>query len=358
MCVLVVVALGALVALVATGAAWPPPLGLLVFALLLALTISRAVLYPSEFAITAESALLLAAVVVFRDSAPFTGPLVLALLVGALDRVHWEQRAFLRMAYNGGGRGVTILAAASTFHLLDDALGGSTAATVLAIVAGAVAVAVFDGLIAVGLTVCRGARPGASVRAIAEIDALDLPLAVAGGLCGLLVVEVGWWAALVPLVALALVPEIVHARSRRVTARVARLRAGGRAARGGRAGRAVVGRARRADRVRARRGRGGRGRGARRRSPRAGAAGARGGRRRGRTGGRSGRRPVRGRVGRRARHRGVVVGEWSSPDGRGDTRGVRRIGARARGGVGGNGRGPQRCPPCSAWVSRPSPDSD
>ena len=78
--------------------------------------------------------------------------------------------------------------------------------------AGAVAVAVFDGLIAVGLTACRGARPGASVRAIAEIDALDLPLAVAGGLCGLLVVEVGWWAALVPLVALALVPEIVHAR--------------------------------------------------------------------------------------------------------------------------------------------------
>ena len=210
--VLVVAALGALVALVVTGAAWPPPLGLLVFALLLALTISRAVLYPSEFAITAESALLLAAVVVFRGSAPFTGPLVLALLVGALDRVHWEQRAFLRMAYNGGGRGVTILAAASTFHLLDDALGGSTAATVLAIVAGALTAAVLDGLIAVGLAACRGARPGASVRAIAEIDALDLPLAVAGGLCGLLVVEVGWWAALVPLVALALVPEIVHAR--------------------------------------------------------------------------------------------------------------------------------------------------
>ncbi|HEX5587924.1 MAG TPA: hypothetical protein VFZ17_11500, partial [Acidimicrobiia bacterium] len=88
------------VALAAAGQSWPP-LGLLaLFAVLAWFAVNRYTFFPSEMSVTAESAVLLASVVVFRRDAPLLGPWCVAVLVGPLDALHWEHRAFSRMAYN------------------------------------------------------------------------------------------------------------------------------------------------------------------------------------------------------------------------------------------------------------------
>ena len=149
-------ALAAGAALLAAGAPRPAIGPVLLLAVAVALCVNRFALFPSEQAATAEAAVLLAAVVAFRDDAVFLGPLAVALLVGPLDTLHWEQRSFLRMAHNAGNRGLAVLAASTGFVAVTDAAGASPVALALAVVAGTVAFAAVDVVLSVALLLLQG----------------------------------------------------------------------------------------------------------------------------------------------------------------------------------------------------------
>ena len=215
------VGLAVFVTLVATGSALPPLAPTLLLALVLGLCIGRVALYPSGLAASAEVAVLLCAVTAFRDSAPVTGPLLLALLVGPLDRDHWRSRSAVRMAYNSGDRALASLGAVGAFTAMATLLGSSTGALIAATAGAAIAATALDSAATVGLVVCLGGNARAARRELLDIDALALPLAVIGGAVGFLATGVGWWAAALPLGLLALVPELLQARAR-IPARLAR----------------------------------------------------------------------------------------------------------------------------------------
>ena len=125
---LAVSAVGIGAALLGSGASLPSIGPVLLLASIAALCINRSVFYLSEQAATAEAAVLLAAVTAFEGSAPWLGPLVVALLMGPLDVAHWERRSYLRMAYNAGNRSFCALSATATFLVVHEAaahLGGS-----------------------------------------------------------------------------------------------------------------------------------------------------------------------------------------------------------------------------------------
>lgn len=209
------------VVVAALGGGFPPLVPTMFLVLVLALCVGRVALYPSGLAATAELAVILCAVVAFRADAPVSGPLLLALLVGPLDRDHWRARSFLRMAYNSGNRALAALGATSVLAMAGASFGDSTGALAVGMLLAAVTAAVVDGVVTVGLVTCLGGSARAARRELLDIDALALPLAVAGGAVGFLATGVGWWVAAVPLVALALVPELLQARAR-VPARFAR----------------------------------------------------------------------------------------------------------------------------------------
>jgi hypothetical protein len=186
----------------------------LLLALVLALCVNRVALFPTEQAATAEAAVLVAAVVAFRADAAFLGPVVLGLLVGVLDALHWEQRSYLRMAHNAGNRALAALAAAGAFAAATSALGTSTVAIALAAGAAALAFAVVDVVLSVTLLRLQGETRRAALHHVLAIDALTLPLAVYGAATGVLAGEVGWWATAIALVPVAFVPEIVLVRAR------------------------------------------------------------------------------------------------------------------------------------------------
>jgi len=209
-------ALGAC-ALLAVGDAARPSVGpVLLLGCVLLLAVNRFALFPNEHAATAEAAVLLAAVVGFRDHAAFLGPLVLALLVGPLDMLHWTQRSYLRMAYNAGNRGLSALAAAGAFaaltHSLDDP--SSVLASGVAAVVSVAAFAAVDFALSVALMRLQGEQLPAAARAVLGIDVLAVPIALFGVACGFLVPAIGWWAVAIALLPAVFVPELALARAR------------------------------------------------------------------------------------------------------------------------------------------------
>ena len=203
-----------LVALLVGGHALPPAPAFLVLAALLALSTNHDVVFPNEYAASADLAVVLAAVVAFRHDAAFVGPLLIGLLAGPLDVVQWQRHAFMRMAWNSGDRGLAALAAAGAFAAVGNAAGDSLVAVVAAALAAVLAAALVDAGLSLVLINARGATLHDSWRAVLDIDALQFPLACAGAAAGFLVTGVAWWAVVPPMVALVLAPELVQARSR------------------------------------------------------------------------------------------------------------------------------------------------
>ena len=203
-----------LVALLVGGHAPPPAPAFLVLAALLGLSTNHDVVFPNEYAASADLAVVLAAVVAFRHDAAFVGPLLIGLLAGPLDVVQWQRHAFMRMAWNSGDRGLAALAAAGAFAAVGNAAGDSLVAVVAAALAAVLAAALVDAGLSLVLINARGATLHDSWRAVLDIDALQFPLACAGAAAGFLVTGVAWWAVVPPMVALVLAPELVQARSR------------------------------------------------------------------------------------------------------------------------------------------------
>jgi hypothetical protein len=216
------------VALVASGERLTRPGAFVVLAVLLAVAVNRYAFFPSELAVTAEVAVLLAAVVAYGipeasggsgDAGGLIAPWCLALLAGPLDMIHWRQRSYVRMAYNAGNRMAATLIAAIVFSAM---LGTDPSQPFAAIaVSGLVASAAFALVEAViGTVLVRlrtGARWLASARVELPMESLTIPLGLVGALAGYLGASVGWWVAPLLLVPMIFVPELVLVtrRSRR-----------------------------------------------------------------------------------------------------------------------------------------------
>jgi len=207
--VLVVLALGVGIGLVTAGQRWPPAGTMVLFALLAWFAVNRYTFFPSELAVTSESAVLLAAVVVFHRDAPLLGPWCVAALVGPLDAVHWEHRAFSRMGFNAAHQMLAVVAAGAVLSALvqpaalslDDAPEVGVAVVVYALVvwfAGVAALRVWSHL---GLV--------AAVERLAPLDWVVVPLGLLGAAAGIAAATHGWWAVPLVLVPVAFLPELV-----------------------------------------------------------------------------------------------------------------------------------------------------
>ncbi len=190
--------------LLVAGAKAPAPGPVLLLALVAMLAINHSVFFASEQAATAEVAVVLVAVTGFAGTAPWLGPLAVALLVGPLDVAHWERRSFVRMAYNSGNRGVAALAAAAAFWGASAVVDAGVAA-----VAAAVVFVATDLSVSSALLVAQGNPARLAVRRVADVDRLALPLAALGAAAGFLVDGFGWWLAALVVAPSAFAPELV-----------------------------------------------------------------------------------------------------------------------------------------------------
>ena len=141
------------VALVVAGLPLPEPVPVLVLAVFLVLAINRCTVFPTELAVSAEAAVLAAAIVAFRHDSAFVGPWCVAFLAGPLDLLHWRQRSFVRMAFNAGNRMVATLAGAASFTVLlhSDLFGTGAIRFGAAVLGAALAYASVDDAIGVVL---------------------------------------------------------------------------------------------------------------------------------------------------------------------------------------------------------------
>ena len=158
---------------------------------------------------------MLAAIVGFRSDAVYLGPLVVGVLVGPLDTVHWEQRSFVRMAYNAGNRGLAALAASAAFVGCRDALGSAPVSRCIVVAVAGAAFVVVDLVLSTVLLHLVGEPVHDAARHVVEVDALTLPVVWYGALVAVLLLGVGWWAVALALVPVAFVPELVIPRARR-----------------------------------------------------------------------------------------------------------------------------------------------
>jgi hypothetical protein len=197
------------VVLVAAGAPLPRPGPLLLLAVPLALCINRYVFFPNETGVTADAAVLFAAMVAFRGDAPWVGPLLLALLVGPLDARHWHERSFARMAYNSGATALVTAAGLAVFVPLGHELGPTWTATVAAAAAASVLYVLTESVFGVALVALLGEPASVAVRQQARLNSIAVPLAIGGALAGLAAVDVGWWCSFALLLPAAWFPELV-----------------------------------------------------------------------------------------------------------------------------------------------------
>jgi hypothetical protein len=206
---LLTIALVAVAVLVSTGSPLPAPGTLLLLALPLALCMNRFLFFPNEIGVTADAAVVFAAMVVFANDAVWLGPLVLALLVGPLDVKHWSERAFVRMAYNSGSTTFVVGAALAVFVPLSRAWGPSFAAVIGAAAVAAIAYVLIESVLGIVLVVLLGERPTIALRQQLPLNSIAAPLALIGATAGFAALEIGWWSALVLLLPASLVPELV-----------------------------------------------------------------------------------------------------------------------------------------------------
>jgi hypothetical protein len=201
----------------ALGSPVPGLMPVLLLVALVAVAGNRVTLFPSEWSATAETAVLLAAVVGFAGDSPFVGPWVVALTTGPLDVVHWRGRSFSRMAYNSGTRMLAVLLAAGAYGLVDAApLAPGPLRFGLAALAASVLYATVEVLDYVGYEHVRSrTRPWVAVRDAVRCDPLIVPLGMLGAFAGWLAATEGWLAAAAVLVPTFFVPELVLVRARR-----------------------------------------------------------------------------------------------------------------------------------------------
>jgi hypothetical protein len=212
---LLALAVGVVGLLAAEGAAFPAAGEFLLLAIPLAWCMNRFVFFPNEVGVTADAAVIFAAVVAFRSDAVWLGPLLAALLIGPLDTKHWEERAFVRMAYNSGSTAIVTLAGVAAFVGVTDTLGNSWSALVGAAAVAAIPYVLVESLLGVVLVVLHGEPARAAIDHQLPVNTIAIPLACYGATSGWLTGQVGWWLAPLMLLPIAFVPELVLVSLRR-----------------------------------------------------------------------------------------------------------------------------------------------
>jgi hypothetical protein len=206
---LLTVAVTLVVVLLTAGATFPKTGALLLLAIPLALCVNRFVFFPNETGVTADAAVLFAAMVAFRADAPWVGALVLALFTGPLDARHWHERSFARMAYNSGATTLVAAAGLAVFVPLGHALGSDWASTLAAAAVASVPYVVAESLLGVALVSLLGEPPAAAARQQAVLNSIGVPLALGGAAAGLAAVDVGWWCTFALLLPAPWIPELM-----------------------------------------------------------------------------------------------------------------------------------------------------
>ncbi len=213
--------------MVANGASLPPVGPLLALLAVAAVCANREALFSSELAATAESSVVLCAVVVFHADAPLLGPLLLGLATGWLDSYHWASRSFVRMSFNSGNRALGALAAAARVPervecagFIDVDARGSCGRSRRWCSSWSTPHS------SPHSSWCATVKRGAARRATSPGSThLSLPLALYGGAAGLLAIEVNVWLGVLAVTPAAWVPEtfLVPARSGRMCTRAPRV---------------------------------------------------------------------------------------------------------------------------------------
>jgi len=188
---------------------------LLVLVIPLAFCMNRYVFFPNETGVTADAAVIFAAVVACHNGAQWVGPLMVALLVGPLDATHWRQRAYVRMAYNSGSTTLVTAGAVLAFEACLAAFGSSSVALLAAAGIATLPYVVAESLLGVGLVTLLGERLAPAVRQQLPLNAIALPLGLVGALAGVAALGLGWWAAVLLLLPTPLVPELIVVTLRR-----------------------------------------------------------------------------------------------------------------------------------------------
>jgi hypothetical protein len=137
--------------------------------------------------------------------------LLLALLAGPLDALHWRQRSYLRMAYNAGNRMAATLLGSIVFSVV---LGADPSPPFVTIALGGLAAAAtFAGVeIVIGSVLVRlrtGMAWGAAARVELPMEFLTIPLGLTGALVGYLGATEAWWIAPLLLAPTIVVPELM-----------------------------------------------------------------------------------------------------------------------------------------------------
>jgi hypothetical protein len=213
--VVLVIALAFTAALALGGAALPDPGLMLLLAIPFALCMNRYLFFPNEVGVTADAAVMFAALVAFRGDAQWLGPLLLALLAGPLDARHWGARAFTRMAFNSGSTALTAAAGLAAFVPLSHAFGTGWEATLGAAALAAVPYIVVESVVGISLVLLLGEPPADAARDQLPQGCIVLPLALVGAAAGLAAAGVGGWLALLLLLPVPFVPELAFVVVRR-----------------------------------------------------------------------------------------------------------------------------------------------
>ncbi|HEY7106921.1 MAG TPA: hypothetical protein VH986_10985 [Acidimicrobiia bacterium] len=203
------------------GAPLPSVPPVLVLVAVMALAINRMALFPSEWSVTAEAAVVVAAIVSMAGGAALLGPWLVGGAAGPLDLLHVRERVYSRMAYNAGNRMLAALLGAVAFASVQDApVTAPPLRFTLAALAASISFAAVD---LIGYVGFERLRSHTSVRAAVRddlfLDSLTIPLGLLGALAGWLAGVVGWWAAALTLVPVVFVPELLVVRTRRAVAR-------------------------------------------------------------------------------------------------------------------------------------------
>ena len=179
---------------------------------LLALCMNRFVFFPNETGVTADAAVLFAAMVAFGGDAAWLGPLCLALLVGPLDAKHWGTRSFARMAYNSGSTALATAAGLAVFVPLAHTLGSGWTAALGAVAASAVPYVVTESVLGVVLLVLLGEPPVLRCAIRFHPPSSRSRSHSRARPAGLAALDVGWWCAFLLLLPMPWVPELTVRR--------------------------------------------------------------------------------------------------------------------------------------------------
>jgi hypothetical protein len=189
-CVVLALTIAGLVAYLAATQPGVPILAGVLFAALIVYSNHRSVEFSQGTVVNADFMLMMAAIVVFHDSSPYLGPLLVALARG----LYWPQlrdRDWGLVVLNAGSGGMGILVGAIVVHALGDPTASTVPVALLTAAAAAVSCVFALWLTLVPIFLDRGQSLRFIVGTFAPRAIESLPFSLLGYFLGRLYVSIG-----------------------------------------------------------------------------------------------------------------------------------------------------------------------